>query len=73
MVLYAKFAYEFQFGGENVVYKSVKWFTSYANSCDKEECRFFWWCANVIRLCIRDSKSGERGEHALAIFLPLLC
>ena len=21
----------------------------------------------------RDSKSGERGEHALAIFLPLLC
>ena len=22
---------------------------------------------------IRDSKSGERGEHARAIFLPLLC
>ena len=22
---------------------------------------------------VRDSKSGERGEHALAIFLPLLC
>ena len=21
----------------------------------------------------RDSKSGERGEHARAIFLPLLC
>ena len=22
---------------------------------------------------VRDSKSGERGEHARAIFLPLLC
>ena len=28
------------------------------------------WC---LPLPGRDSKSGERGEHALAIFLPLLC
>ena len=28
---------------------------------------------NVRGSVIRDSKSGERREHALAIFLPLLC
>ena len=28
--------------------------------------------SNVMKCC-RDSKSGERGEHARAIFLPLLC
>ena len=30
-------------------------------------------CASKQHCPDRDSKSGERGEHALAIFLPLLC
>ena len=31
-----------------------------------------YFSGQCVYFC-RDSKSGERGEHALAIFLPLLC
>ena len=36
-------------------------------------CLFFIIAPSGALVFIRDSKSGERGEHALAIFLPLLC